>query len=399
MIIKRERYLNRLIKEKDDTKFVKIITGIRRCGKSTLMRQYADHLRSIGVENEDIFHIDLELYDKRHLLSTDALHGYLKQALRGRRTYLMIDEIQKIEGWESVIRSAMSEFDTDIYLTGSNAYMLSSELATLLSGRCIEVRMLPFSFSEFIEFNGYDRKGINEGHLSAYMIRGSFPLIDSDDDPETVRTKLEGIYNTIVMKDIINRKKDTVRNGPLLDRLVRFVFSTCGSPVSPHSISKQPGFTDSNTVDQYLRLLEEAFIVHRLDRYDLKGKRIFQNTCKYYCADTGMRGALLGTSGTDTGHLLENIVFLELLRRGFEVYAGMSGDHEIEFVAKKGSEIRYYQVTESMAAENVRERELRPLLSLKDNYPKTVISTDRLILGDHRGIGHLNVIDFLLGKD
>ncbi|MCL1979175.1 MAG: ATP-binding protein [Methanomassiliicoccaceae archaeon] len=399
MAVIRQQYLDRLIEEKDDTKFIKVITGIRRCGKSTLMNQYADYLISSGINKNDVFHIDLDLYENRELLTADSLHDFLKANLPGRRTYLLIDEIQKIDGWEAVMRSAMSEFDTDIYLTGSNAYMLSSELATLLSGRCIEIMMLPLSFSEFIELNGYDKNKAGEEHLTEYLLRGSFPLIDRDDSQETIRYKLEGVYNTVVVKDIINRKKGSLRNGPLLDRLARFVFSSCGSPVSPSSIAKQLGHKEDTTIDSYLKLLEEAFIFYRADRYDLKGKRILQNISKYYCTDTGMRNVVLGTSGDDTGHLLENIVFLELLRRGFDVYVGVRGDNEIDFVAKNGSEVRYYQVTQSMASPEVREREIRTLLSFKDNHPKTILSLDRLIVGDYKGIKHLNIIDFLLGKE
>ncbi|MDR1690524.1 MAG: ATP-binding protein [Candidatus Methanoplasma sp.] len=398
-MILRKQYLDTLIRLKDNTKFIKIITGIRRCGKSTLMLQFADYLKSAGINENDIFHIDLELYNNRDLLSADSLHEFLESNLTGRRTYLMIDEIQKINGWESVIRSAMSEFDTDIYITGSNAYMLSSELATLLSGRCVEVKMLPLSFSEFIELNGYSRDDVGESELMLYLSRGSFPMISKEDSQESITDYLEGVYNTVIMKDIITRKKDSVRNGPLLERLVKYLFSTCGSPVSPFSISRQLGYKDSNTVDSYLRMLEETFIVYRAERYDLKGKKILMNVCKYYCTDTGMRNAVLGAAGTDIGHLLENIVYLELLRRGFKVYVGVNGDKEIDFVAKRASETRYYQVTQSMASPDVEEREVSSLLSFKDNYPKTILSLDRFIIGGYSGIEHVNIIDFLLGKD
>ena len=398
MTIIRQQYLDRLIREKDDTKFVKVITGIRRCGKSTLMDQYADYLMSLNIDKNDIFHIDLDLYENRGLLTADLLHAFLKENLQGRRTYLLIDEIQKIDEWEAVIRSAMSEFDTDIYLTGSNAYMLSSELSTLLSGRCIEMMMLPLSFSEYAELNGRDKENIGEELLAECLLRGSFPVIDPDDEPETVRYKLEGVYNTVIVKDIINRKKDSVRNGPLLDRLTRYIFSICGSPVSTASVAKQVGHKDNTTIDSYLNLLREAFIIYRADRYDLKGKKILENICKYYCADTGMRNVVLGTGGTDTGHLLENIVYLELLRRGFEVFVGVNGEKEVDFIAKKGSEIQYYQVTQSMATPDVAEREVRTLLSINDNHPKTILSLDKLIIGGYDGIRHLNIIDFLLGR-
>lgn len=399
MTIARQQYIDRLTAEKDDIKFVKVITGIRRCGKSTLMNQYADILISMGVDKKDIFHIDLDLYENKDLLTADSLHVFLKANLQGRRTYLLVDEIQKIDGWETVIRSAMSEFDVDIYITGSNAYMLSSELATLLSGRSIEIKMLPLSFYEYIEHNKYVHDDVGEEQLVEFLLRGSFPMIDHDDSQETVRYKLEGVYNTVVVKDIINRKKGSVRNGPLLERLTKYVFSTCGSPVSSSSIAKRLGHSDETTVDNYLSLLEEAFIIYRADRYDLKGKKILDNICKYYCADTGMRNIILGTAGTDTGHLLENVVYLELLRRGFNVYVGVNGEKEVDFVTKKGTETRYYQVTQSMASPDVAEREVRNLLSIKDNHPKTVLSMDRFIIGGYEGIRHLNIIDFLLGKE
>jgi len=399
MTIKRQQYLDRLVREKDDIKFVKVITGIRRCGKSTLMEQYADYLVSSGIDKKDIFHIDLDLYDNKNLLAADPLHSFLKANLLGRRTYLLIDEIQKVEEWEAVIRSAMSEFDVDIYITGSNAYMLSSELATLLSGRSIEIKMLPLSFQEFVEHNGYDRSSVGEEQLAEYLLRGAFPLIDHDDSQETIRYKLEGVYNTVVVKDIINRRKSSVRNGSLLDRLSKYIFSTCGSPVSSSSIAKHLGHSDDTTIDNYLRLLEEAFIIYRAERYDLKGKKILESIRKYYCADTGMRNVMLGAAGTDTGHLLENVVYLELIRRGFNVYVGVSGDKEVDFVARNGSETRYYQVTQSMASPDVAEREVRALSSIKDNHPKTILSMDKIIVGGYDGIGHLNIIDFLMGRE
>lgn len=396
--ILRRQYLRLLLNKKDSVDIVKVITGMRRCGKSTLLRQYRDCLVSDGIDPGDIIYLEFDGLVDDDFLDAKKLFGYLKRETEGRRTYLLLDEIQNVDRWELLLRSLMKECDTDICITGSNAHMLSSELATSLSGRAVEISMLPLSFGEYLELNGvtdgYDRQ------LTTYIQRGAMPILSNAYSDRDANDILEGIYNTVIVNDIVNRGKDTVRNGPALERLVRFLFSACGSIVSPNSISKQLGYRESKTVDYYLGLLEEAFIVYRADRYDLKGNRIFQNLCKYYCTDTGMRNAVLKSKkGTDIGHLLENVVYLELRRRGYRVFVGIMGKTEVDFVAENESGRLYFQVTESMLSGDVRERELRPLKLIRDNYPKAVISADTVNIGDFDGIRHINVVDFLLGKD
>ncbi|MDR3283475.1 MAG: ATP-binding protein [Candidatus Methanoplasma sp.] len=392
-------YLQKLISKKDSTDIIKIVTGVRRCGKSTLLKQYSEYLTSSGVSADDIFYVNLELHGNSRLRDSDAFYSFLRKNLIGRRTYLMVDEVQLMDGWEAAVNSALAEFDADIYLTGSNAYMLSTELSTLISGRYVEIGMLPLSFAEFLDLNGIDPEKADDGHLALYVSRGSMPSILPSDTDVDVRDKLEGIYNTVVAKDIIFRKKDSMRNGPVLERLVRFIFSTCGSMVSPNSISKELGYSESKTVDSYLSMLEEALIVYRADRYDLVGKKMLHSVCKYYCVDTGMRNAVLSTHGADLGRMLENVVYLELRRRGYSVSVGvMHNGVEVDFVAVRGGDTAYFQVTLSMADERVRERELRSLAAIRDNHPKTVLSADRLIVGGYDGIEHKNVIDFLLDR-
>jgi len=369
----RKRYLDRMLKFKDRTEFVKVITGVRRCGKSTLMLQYMECLKDLGVTDDQIIYANFESNEFSEVMDRSSLFNLISSKKNEEyRVYLLFDEIQRIKEWELAINSAMVDLNVDIYITGSNAYMLSSDLSTYLAGRYVEIPMFPLSFGEFMELNGYidDRdKRFNE-----YLSRGAFPIISKGFDDESARSILQGIYSDIVLKDIVQR--DGIRDGKLLDRLVRHVLSNTGNLTSPGSLAKMLNHKNTGTIDAYLSLLCNAFIVYKAERYDLRDKHVLLSQCKYYCVDMGMRNAILGRSIADTGRLVESAVYLELLRRGYSVMVGKYGDMEIDFTAVKGDEVKHIQVTESLLGEDVRAREIRPFDMLKDHYEKIILSMD-----------------------
>ena len=386
----REDYLKKLDDFRDDTRFVKIITGVRRCGKSTLLHQFRDVLIESGVSAENIITINFESLNFEDILDYRHLYDYIVGRIGDTRNYLLLDEIQRVDGWEKAINSLMVDCDVDIYITGSNAYLLSSELSTYLSGRYVEIKIFPFSFKEYIKFYKFDDV---ETALNNYIRFGGFPLIDPSDSDEKNQSILLGIYSTIVYKDIIQR--NSIRDGALLENIVRFVLSNSGNQTTPLSIANYLN-ENSKTIDNYLKMLEESFIVYKCERYDLKGKKLLKTAAKYYAVDTGLKNALINFNDEDLGRNIENIVYLELCRRGYNVSVGKYGDYEVDFTAKKGSEIKYYQVTTSMLPEDVKNRELRSLNSLKDNYEKIIISLDKIRQNSYDGIRSQYLIDFLL---
>ena len=407
-MVERKEYIEKIKKwrEKD---VIKVVTGIRRCGKSTLLEQYRDYLISTGVSSEQIIFINFEDLEFEELLDYHKLYSYIKERLLpDKYTYIFLDEIQKVESFEKAVDSLYIKEKTDIYITGSNAYMLSGELATLLSGRYVEISMLPLSFSEYCQLkekNNYDEL------FAEYMQNGGFPYIAQiDDSKEKADMYLEGIYNTIIIKDIEERQKRR-ENDPnkrkitdlsLLRNIAKFLASSVGNPVSIKSISdyitSSGRKVSANTVNDYLDALVEAFIFYPVERYDIVGKQTLKMNQKLYIVDTGIRRYLLPRRNYDLGFSLENIVFLELLRRGFKVNIGKVGLTEVDFIAEKNNRLHYYQVTASLIDENTFKREITPLQNISDNYPQTILTLDRFTLGDYEGIEVVNAIDWLLNK-
>lgn len=397
----RKQYLNRLIEAKD-TEFIKVITGVRRSGKSTLLFMFKDHLLNNNVKEENIIHINFESARYDEIKNYKDLYNYVKSKLSKGKNYILLDEVQNIDSWEKTVNSINVDFNVDIYITGSNAYLLSSELATLLSGRYIEIKMYPLSFKEFLEFNNYDMTKI-EDKFNEYLKYGGLPAITHiKDKPDLIMTYLNDIYNTIVKKDVLERNK--INDIALLENIIRYISSNIGSQISANKISdylnsnKIVEKSNHQTVDNYLKMLENAFIVYKAERSDIKSKNILKTLGKYYIADTGLRNIILGFRNIDEGHLLQNVIYLELLRRGYKVSIGKTLDYEVDFVAENVNEKKYYQVSQSIKDEKVKMRELRSLKSISDNYEKTILTMDKTINNDYNGIKVVNIIDFLLEK-
>lgn len=398
----REKYLKRIIDAKD-TDFIKVITGVRRSGKSTLLLMFKEYLINNGIKEDNIIHVNFESVLFDDIKDYKDLYKYVKGKIKKNKLYLLLDEVQNVKSWEKAINSFKVDFDIDIYITGSNAYLLSSELSTLLSGRFIEIKMYPLSFKEYLIFNEYDNSDL-DNKFKEYLKYGGLPAITLiKDNDELVLSYLNDIYNSIVKKDIIDRNniKDTV----LLENIIKYLSSNIGSPVSSTKISN---YLNSNkiieksnhqTIDNYLNMLEKSFIMYRADRTDIKSKALFKTLGKYYISDIGIRNSVLGFRNIDEGHLLENVVYLELLRRGYKVNIGKFNDFEVDFVAENPNEIIYYQVTQSLANEEMRTRELRGLESINDNYEKVILTMDKSINNDYNGIKVINIIDWLVSDE
>lgn len=395
--IPRIEYLQQL-RELRDKQVIKVITGIRRCGKSTLLKQFQEHLKAEGVKQEQIISLNLEDLDNESLCDYRKLHAHVTERLKeGEKTYVFLDEIQQVESFQKAIDSLYIKPNVDLYITGSNAYMLSQELATLLSGRYIEIKMMPLSFKEYVS-------GINNGETTAkmyvdYVKYGSFPYtIAFGNNQEMVSDYLQNIFSTVILKDIITRKnfKDTM----MLESVTRFVFDNIGSQMSTKSIADAMTSNgrkiDSRTVERYLYALEESFVVYRAQRYDLKGKELLKTLGKYYIVDPGLRMMLLGNRKYDTGHILENVIYLELLRRYKKVYIGKLDCMEVDFVCESENGMVYYQVAATTREESTLERELKPLNKLRDHYPKYLLTLDDDPETDYNGILKINAIEWLL---
>ncbi len=407
-MVQRNTYLEQLKKWRNEP-IIKVVTGIRRCGKSTLLKMYQEHLRNEGVADDQIISINFEDLEYEDLLDYKSLYCYVKERLHpSKMTYVFLDEIQQVENFQKAVDSLYIQKNVDIHITGSNAYLLSGELATLLSGRYIEIKMLPLSFSEFCELKPQDSK---DALFAEYMRNGGLPYVAAlENDGDRIDTYLEGIYNTIIIKDIEERQrrkeadlnKRKITDIALLKNISKFLASSIGNPISVKSITDY--ITSSgrkisqNTVDDYVSALTEPYIFYAAERFDVLGKQLLKKNQKIYIVDLGLRRHLLAREKYDLGFSLENIVYFELLRRGYSVNVGKVGTTEIDFVARKGEEILYYQVTASMTEESTFEREMRPLKSINDNYPKTVITLDRFSLGNYEGISVVNAIDWLLSK-
>ena len=404
-MVERKEYLTELISWKDE-QVIKVVTGIRRCGKSTLLQQYQAWLKSNGVSDTQIVSVNLEELEYEELLDYKKLYAYLKERLvPGKTTYIFLDEIQNVVGFEKVVDSLYVKPDVDIYLTGSNAYMLSGDLATLLTGRYVEIKLLPLSFGEFLTITGLD----TEHGLAEYLNCGGLPYIARmDRTAEKVDAYLEGIYNTVIVKDIEARQsrkerepsKRKVGDIVLLKSIARYLASVVGSPVSIRSITdylvSSGRKVSANTVDDYVDALTESFVFYPVDRFDIAGKQLLKTNRKLYIVDLGLRNHILPKRSYDLGFSLENVVYLELLRRGYRVWVGKLGATEVDFVAERQGLYAYYQVTADMTAQETFEREMRPLRLIRDNYEKVVLTADRLTPGNYEGIRVKNLVDWLL---
>lgn len=400
-MINRPEYLNELISYKEK-QIIKVITGVRRCGKSTLFKLYQDHLISTGVQKNQIISINLEDLDFEELLEYKKLHTYIKNRLcKNKFTYIFIDEIQNCVGFEKVVDSLFIKDNVDIYITGSNAYMLSGELSTLLSGRYVSVDMLPLSFKEYCCANA--EKELNSRQLfTEYLNFGSFPYIaDIAKDEPIIKTYVDGIYNTILIKDVA--KREGITDVTLLESIVKVVASSIGSPISTKkicdTINSAGRKTSINSIDSYLKALCDAYIFYKVDRFDIKGRQYLKTLGKYYIVDTGLRNMLMSSGASDIGHLIENVTYLELLRRGYKVNIGKIAEKEVDFVAKNEEGLMYIQVSASVLDEKTLTRELASLENTNDHYPKILLTLDEVAKGaNFNGIKHINLIDWLIGK-
>jgi uncharacterized protein len=396
----RDMYLSQLVQYKDKP-LIKVVTGIRRCGKSTLLSLFSNHLVDTGIAKENIIRMNFESFEFDHLADYKQMHSHIKERLlnENQKYYLLLDEVQLIASWEKAVNSFLVDADVDIYITGSNAYLLSSELSTLLSGRYVEIKMLPLSFKEYLDFIDSNDQDKLQEHFNQYLKYGGLPTVAKLlENTDTIGPFLEGIYNTVLMKDVIER--NNIRDAALLENILKFIAANVGSIVSTKSISDYLNSsgrkTTGETIDNYLKMLENAYIVYKANRYDLKGKMFLKTLEKYYMVDLGIRNQLTGLRDTDYGHVLENIIYLELIRRGYEVTIGKIGSLEVDFVATKSNEKYYYQVSASILDRQTLERELRPLQAIKDNYPKVILTMDQPVFDDYSGVRIQNILDFLL---
>ena len=428
----RDRYLKKLIGFQD-TEPVKVITGIRRCGKSSLLKLMIRHLWETGIGQEQIVEMNFESHDFRSMTSDEVYHYVKEKAIPGKRMYLFFDELQRIDAWEDAVNSFRVDLDCDIYITGSNAYLLSSEYSTYLSGRCVEIKMLPLSFREFLDFHNFEVRETSSAlggtHrqvfdkngerydlrevFDAYMRFGGMPgIADIGLDQEKALSLLEGIYSTVVVRDILEREKRRgqrqITDSALLRKIVLFLADNIGSSVSVSSIGntlineglledgKRKGTPSTHTVQAYIAALLESYFFYEIKRFDIKGKEYLRTLGKYYIVDIGLRNFLLGFRNRDSGHAIENVVYFELLRRGYDVAIGKIDNQEVDFIATTADDKLYIQVTESMQSEDVRKRELAPLQKIRDNYEKIVLSLEPGLDASYDGIKSLNLVDWLL---
>ena len=431
---KRDLYLKKIVAFRD-TEPVKVVTGIRRCGKSSLLKLMVAHLKETGIAEEQIIEMNFESHEFKKM-TADDFYDYVKsKVIPGKRMYLFFDELQRIDGWEDTVNSFRVDFNCDIYITGSNAYLLSSEYSTYLSGRSVEIKILPLSFLEFLYFHDFeiretksalggtrtqvfdksgDRYELREV-FDAYMRFGGMPgIADVGLDQEKALVLLDGIYSTVVVRDILEREKRRgqrqITDPVLLRKIILFLADNIGSTISVSSIGntlvneglltndKRKGAPSAHTVQAYVNALLESYFFYDIKRFDIKGREYLRTLGKYYIVDIGLRNYLLGFRNRDSGHAIENVVYFELLRRGYDVAIGKVDNAEVDFIATKADDKLYVQVTESMTSEDVRRRELAPLQKIKDNYEKIVLSLDTGMDTSYDGIKSLNLIDWLIDQ-
>lgn len=401
-MIKRPTFLNQLINFKDKEQ-IKVITGIRRCGKSSLLEMFAQYLKEQGVDDNNILKINFEIMEFADLTYKE-LHKMVKDrasAVKGK-LYVLFDEIQKIDSWELAVNSLRVDSDVDIYITGSNAYLLSSKLSTYLSGRYVEIKMQPLSFREFLTF--YDLQNMTKDEkFDLYLKIGGMPgLKDLNFNEQMINQALDGIFSTVIMKDVINQAP--VRDSALLNKVTMFLADNVGNSTSVNNIKNTlvsdnaiTKGTTTGVIDNYINFLENAFVFYGVKRYDIKGKELLKTQGKYYISDLGLRNYLLGFKNKDTGHILENVVFMELKNRGYRISIGKVGNQEVDFIATTFNEKIYIQVCETLYSEETKGRELAPLKSIKDNYEKIILTMDNVFVDtDEEGIKIINLVDWLL---
>lgn len=431
---KRDLYLNKIIAFQD-TEPVKVVTGIRRCGKSSLLKLMTLHLKESGIADEQILEMNFESYVFKNM-DSDSFYEYVKShIIPDKRMYLFFDEVQRVPNWEDAVNSFRVDFNCDIYVTGSNAYMLSSEYATYLSGRCVEIKMLPLSFAEFLTFHDFEiretksalggtRKQVFDKTgeryelrevFDAYMRFGGMPgIADVGLDQEKAFVLLEGIYSTVIMRDILEREnrrgQKRITDPVLLKKIIMFLADNIGSSISVANIGntlvneglledgRRKGAPSAHTVQTYVNALLESYFFYEIKRFDIKGKEYLRTLGKYYIVDIGLRNYLLGFRDRDSGHAIENVVYFELLRRGYDVSIGKVDNAEVDFIATKADDKIYVQVTESMTSEDVRKRELAPLQKISDNYEKIVLSMNPGMDTSYEGIKSINLIEWLISE-
>jgi len=400
----RDVYMNKLLAFKDKD-MIKIVTGIRRCGKSTLLDMFADKLMESGIRRENLIRLNFESMRYEYIKDYRSLYEEVAGRIVGpEKHYVILDEVQMVEGWPRAVNSFRVDFNVDIYITGSNAFLLSSDFSTLLSGRYVEIKMLPLSFKEYLEFNSFEPNVSIEQKFEVYLKYGGMPVISQYGfRQEDINMALEGIYSSVILRDVILRNKIT--DQALLRKLVLFLADNIGNLTSPFRIGNmlthEGELTENKknpagkTISGYIEALEKAYVFYNVSRYDLKGKQYLKTQNKHYIVDTGIRNMLLGYRDVDRGRILENVVYFEILRRGYDAAIGKIGEKEVDFIAIKPEEKIYYQVAETLAGESTRERELVPLRCIPDNYEKVILSMDRNFVTSYDGIKVINLIDWL----
>jgi len=393
-MIVRERYLEKLRAGRGDTDVVKVITGLRRSGKSVLMNQYIDELRNTGVSEDDILFIDFEEFEGQDIKNKDELNEILKEKVpRDRLFYVFFDEIQDVDGWEMSVSALNHMKNVDVYITGSNSDMLSSQLATHIAGRHIEIKVFPLSFGEFMELHEYSDK---DDAFKDYLVYGGLPAVDISRGRAYAQDYLQGVYSTVFIKDVAKNMESI--NLSKIKAISKFLCSNIGNITNTSTIASATGFS-TNTVDSYIDAMMDALLFSYCPRYDMVGKKILNTNGKYYSMDLGLRNSVLKTDkDADISRPLENIVYLELLRRGYDVVVGSYRDAEVDFIAKDQDSAEYIQVCLTMMSEDTREREFRSLEKTRTNYPKTIITMDKYGLGNSNGIRIVNILDWLLSE-
>ncbi|MEG1010150.1 MAG: ATP-binding protein [Clostridia bacterium] len=395
----REQYLNELIAGKD-LPLIKVITGVRRSGKSTLLLQYKDYLLKQEVKEEDIIYMNFESAKYYEINNYKELYKYIKEKVKNKnKKYILLDEVQNINKWEKAVNSLLVDINSDIYITGSNAYLLSSELTTLLAGRVLTIKIYPFSFKEFIQEYPFKNNEDKHEMFEKYLKFGGMPLLVNMNDNETLMLNyLNDLKEVVLKKDVISRNK--IKDIVFLDNLIKYMASVIGNLTTPYGIAefmkKNGSLITNETVDSYLKMLENAYFIYRVPRYELKRKQLLKTQGKFYFVDNGLKNIIDGISSYNSGSSLENIIYIELLRRGYVVYVGLFGDIEIDFIAIKPNEKVYYQVSRSIVDELVEEREKKSLLAINDNYDKVILTMDIVKDKQIEGIKVINIIDFLL---
>lgn len=395
--VERTRYLKELNKWKDRPDIIKVVTGVRRSGKSTIMKQFIKRIDETTTDPENILFINFESSDYDEIIDHRDLNTFIATKIkRDTRAYIFLDEVQRVKGWERSVNSLMVDYDADVYITGSNAYLLSSELSTYISGRYVEITVLPFSFSEFLKRYPTTQDIDRNSRFQQYIRTGGIPLTDPNKGDEYNAMILEAIYSSVLMKDVATRMG--IRDLSGLNRISKFLLDNTGNTTNVDNIAKTTGLV-KKTVVRYMESLTDGFLFYKVERYDVIGKKLLNSHEKYYPVDTGFARAVLNRGRMDISRPLENIVFLELIRRKYRVHVGSFRDREVDFTAEKDGRVEYYQICLTMLDDNTFEREVRSLKAIDDNYPKIILSLDTIVRDLPDGLIHMNMIEWLLGDE